>query len=232
MPDAASSSPFWRVLGLLLLRELLLARQAPLALLSPLLFLALAASLFFLVLAPYGNLPEVVYAAVLWVAILLANLTAMERLFGADYDDGCLEQCLLSGQPLYLPVLGKLLAHWLVTTLPLALGASVLALASRLPLPAVGVLFWSLLLGSGVLSSLGALGAALLLSLRRGVLLLYLLVLPLYVPVLLWGMGSVEQALRGEPAGRSLAALAGLLLLTLSLVLPAVCVALHIALED
>ena len=132
---------------------------------------------------------------VVWVAALLASMLALERLFAADYDDGTLEQLLLTGQPLSLLVLAKVLAHWLLTGLPLVLLAPLVAMQYHLHGVAVWVMMASLLVGTPVLSLLGAIGAALTLGLRGGGILLSLLILPLYIPVLVYGSGAVTVSM-------------------------------------
>ena len=132
---------------------------------------------------------------VVWVAALLASMLALERLFAADYDDGTLEQLLLTGQPLSLLVLAKVLAHWLLTGLPLVLLAPLVAMQYHLQGVAVWVMMASLLVGTPVLSLLGAIGAALTLGLRGGGILLSLLILPLYIPVLVYGSGAVTVSM-------------------------------------
>jgi heme exporter protein B len=129
---------------------------------------------------------------VVWVAALLASMLALERLFAADYEDGTLEQMLLTAQPLPLLVLAKVAAHWLLTGLPLVLIAPLVGMQYHLSDDAVGVMMLSLLLGTPVLSLIGTIGAALTLGLRGGGILLSLLILPLYIPVLVYGAGAVE----------------------------------------
>jgi heme exporter protein B len=148
---------------------------------------------------------------VLWVLALLATLLALDTLFRRDYDDGTLEQLVLHADPLFVGVLAKVVAHWLVTGLPLTLFAPVGALLLNLDSRAVPVLVTTLLLGTPVLSVIGAVGAALTVSLRRGGLLLALIVLPLYVPVLILGAGAVTATVDGIDAGAQIAWLAVLL---------------------
>jgi heme exporter protein B len=132
---------------------------------------------------------------VVWVAALLASMLALERLFAADYDDGTLEQMLLTGQPLSLLVLAKVVAHWLLTGLPLVIIAPLVAMQYHWNRVAVWVMMASLALGTPVLSLLGAIGAALTLGLRGGGILLSLLILPLYIPVLVYGAGAVDVSM-------------------------------------
>jgi heme exporter protein B len=129
---------------------------------------------------------------VVWVAALLASMLALERLFAADYEDGTLEQMMLTAQPLSLLVLAKITAHWLLTGLPLALIAPLVGMQYHLSDDAILIMVASLMLGTPVLSLIGAIGAALTLGLRGGGILLSLLILPLYIPVLVYGAGAVE----------------------------------------
>ena len=180
-------------------------------------FFVIAVSLF-----PFGVGPEPttlarIAAGVVWVAALLAALLAMERLFVADYDDGGLELLALAPVPLPAVVLAKVLAHWLTTGLPLIVAAPVLAVMMRMADDGLGVLVVALALGTPTLSLIGAVGAALILGARRGGVLLGLLVLPLWVPVLIFGVGAVEAAVGGYAIRPHLMLLGGLLLGALAL---------------
>jgi len=154
---------------------------------------------------------------IIWVAALLATLLSLDSLFRSDHEDGSLEQILLMPQPLSVLVLGKIAAHWLATGLPLLLMAPVLGVLLHLETSTLGVLVASLALGTPVLSLVGAIGMALVVGLRRGGMLLSLLVLPLYVPVLIFGAGAVAQTQMGLPYAGQLALLGALLALALSL---------------
>lgn len=183
---------------------------------------ALAFFLLATVLFPFGLGPEPellarVGAGILWVVALLASLIALERLFADDFQDGSLELLALGPLPLPLVVLAKLLAHWLATGLPLVLLAPALALFLHMEPSGLPVLVVSLLLGTPALSLIGAVGAALVLGARRGGLLLPLLVLPLYVPTLIFGAAAVDAALAGLAAGPHLSLLAAILLGSLAL---------------
>jgi heme exporter protein B len=165
---------------------------------------ALALSFFALVatLVPLGigadlRLLARVAGGILWVAAVLAALLSLDRLFQGDYEDGSLELIALAPLPLELTALAKLLAHWLTTGLPLTLLSPVLALMFNLPPPATAMLFVSLLLGTPAVSAVGAIGAALTLSLKRGGLILPLIILPLLAPVVIFGAGSVARVLDG-----------------------------------
>jgi heme exporter protein B len=162
-----------------------------------LLFFVVVASLFPLGIGAEPNLLRAIAPGVIWVSALLSSMLSLRRLFEADHADGTLEQLLLGATPLPLLVVGKVLAHWIVSGIPLVLIAPLIALQYDVAPALYGVLALSLLLGTPVLSLIGAVGAALTLGLRGGGVLLALLVLPLYVPVLIMGAGSVEMASAG-----------------------------------
>jgi len=178
---------FLAVLG----RDLLLAMRRRTDVLTTLFFFVIVVSLFPLGVGTEERILRELGPGVVWVAALLASMLALERLFAADYDDGTLEQMLLTGQPLSLLVLAKVVAHWLLTGLPLVLIAPLVAMQYQLPDVATLFMMLSLLVGTPVLSLIGAIGAALTLGLRGGGILLSLLILPLYIPVLVYGAGAV-----------------------------------------
>jgi heme exporter protein B len=178
-------------------REFKLLLQSREELANPLIFLFLALTLFAL---GGGGSPEMLrdYApAIIVVLELLANLLALEGLFRRDYDDGSLEMLVLMAEPLFLPVLAKILAHWIYSGLAMTVLAPLAALILFLPAEVLPTLLLTLLVGTPALSLIGAIGAALTVSLRRGGVLLALLVLPLYVPVLIFGAGAVVEAMAG-----------------------------------
>jgi heme exporter protein B len=185
------------VLRSVVYRDLLLAARRRSDVLTALAFFVIVVSLFPLGLGPEPNLLRRIAPGIIWVAALLASMLSLARLFAADYADGTLEQMMLSAAPLGVIVLGKVAAHWLVSGLPLVLISPVLALQFDLPQESMGVLTLSLLVGTPVLSLIGAIGAGLTLGLRGGGVLLSLLVLPLYVPVLIIGTGAVEMTEAG-----------------------------------
>ena len=162
-------------------------------------FFLIAVALFPFGIGPEPNLLARIAPGVIWVAALLAAMLSMERLFQSDYEDGSLELLVLTPAPLELTVLGKVLVHWLSTGLPLIIAAPMLAMMMHLPTDAVGVLLGSLALGTPALSLIGAVGAALVLGARRGGVLLSLLVLPLFIPVLIFAVGAVDAAAAGLP---------------------------------
>ena len=188
------------------------------------------------ILFPFGVGPEPallgrIAPGILWVTALLAALLSLERLFQADYEDGSLEALALMPLPLEAQVLAKCLAHWLVTGLPLSLAAPILGLLLQLDAAGYPVLVLSLLLGTPTLSLIGAVGAALSLGARRGGVLLSLLVLPLYIPVLIFGVLAVEQSIAGLGARPHLLLLGALLAAALPLAPVAAAAALRQALE-
>jgi heme exporter protein B len=212
-------------------RELRIALRRKGDALNVLVFFVVVASLFPLGVGPEANQLRAMAAGVAWIAALLAALLSLPRLFAADYADGTLEQMLVAPQPLALVVLAKIAAHWLLTGLPLALVAPLIGLQYGLPADALCVLLVSLLIGTPVLSLLGAAGAALTLGVRGGGALLGLLVLPLFVPVLVFGAGAVTANLTGINPSAHLSLL-GAFLAVSSVVGPwAACAALRVALD-
>ena len=168
------------------------------------------------VLFPFGIGPEVnvlerVSAGVLMVTALLASMLSLDRLFQADYEDGSLELLVLTPTPLGLVVAAKMLAHWLTTGLPLMVAAPVLAVLLHMQPEGFGTLLAAMALGTPILSLIGGIGAALVLGARRGGVLLSLLILPLYVPVLIFGVGAIDAAVQGLSARPHLLILAGIL---------------------
>lgn len=180
--------------------------------LTTLFFFIIVVSLFPLGVGPEMNMLRTMAPGVVWVAALLASMLSLGRMFASDHLDGTLEQMLLSPQSLSMLVLGKALAHWLVTGVPLVLMAPVLGIQYDLTGEALLVLTASLLLGTPVLSLIGAIGAALTLGLRGGGVLVSLLVLPLYIPVLIFGAGAVEASAAGLGAGAHMSLLGAFLL--------------------
>lgn len=216
----------------LLRRDLLTAFRQKQDLANPLLFFVIVATLF-----PLGVSPEHAFlsragAGVLWVAALLATLLSLDHLFRHDYDDGTLEQWVLLPQPLALVVLAKVTAHWLLTGVPLVLLSPLLGLMLQLPADGIGILSLTLLVGTPLLSLIGAIGAALTVGLRGGGVLLSLLILPLYIPVLIFGTGTVLAATDGASVSGHFAILGALLALGLPLAPLAAAAALRISLSN
>jgi len=198
-------------------RDLVLAFRRRAEMINPLLFFVLVITLFPLGIGAQPHLLQSIAPGVIWVAALLAAMLSLDSLFRSDFDDGSLEQMLLSPHPASLLVLAKVIAHWLVTGLPLLLVAPLLAVFLGLPSHALGVLLLTLLLGTPVLSLIGAIGVALTVGLRRGGMILSLLVLPLYVPVLIFAGNAVQMAAGGLPVDAQISILISILLLSLVL---------------
>ncbi len=209
----------WQLLVLVVRRDLLLAMRRRADVFTTLIFFVMVVSLFPLGVGSEMELLRKMAPGVLWVAALLASMLSLGRLFSADYVDGTLEQMMLAPQSLSILVLGKMIAHWMVSGLPLVLIAPVLGIQFDLSVPAQGVLVLGLLLGTPVLSMIGGIGAALTLGLRGGGVLLSLLVLPLCIPVLIFGTGAVyaiSAGLNGAMVS-NLALLAAMLMFSLVL---------------
>ncbi len=215
----------------ILRRDLLVVMRRKSEVLTALFFFVIVCSLFPLGIGPEPDLLRKIAPGVLWVCALLATMLGLQRMFAADHADGTLEQMAISPTSLVWLVVGKIGAHWLVAGLPLVLMAPVLGLQFDLDAEALGVLVLALALGTPVLSLIGAIGAALTLGVRGGGVLLSLLVLPLYIPVLIFGAGAVESHIAGLGAGGHLSLLASLLILAAFFAPWATTAALRIALE-
>jgi heme exporter protein B len=225
-PEAPTSAAF-----VSLRRDLLLAARHRSEVLTALAFFVVVTSLFPLGIGPEPELLRRVGPGALWVAALLATLLGLPRLFAADHADGTLEQMALSPQSFTLHVAGKVAAHWLLCGLPLVLIAPLLGLQFGLDGDAIGVLFISLLLGTPLLSLIGAIGAALTLGVRGGGVLLALLVLPLFIPALVFGAGAVEAQAAGLGVRGHLSVLGAMLVLALFFAPWVTTAALRIAME-
>ncbi len=212
-------------------RDLLLAMRRKSEVLTALFFFIIVVSLFPLGIGPEPVLLKKIAPGVLWVAALLSTMLSLNRLFATDYADGTLEQLALSPTPLGLLVAGKIVAHWLTSGVPLLFLAPVLGLQFDLDASALWILMVALLLGTPLLSLIGSIGAALTLGVRGGGVLLSLLVLPLYIPALIFGAGAVEAHISGLGAGGHLSLLAALLALAAFFAPWATTAALRIALE-
>jgi heme exporter protein B len=212
-------------------RDLLLAFRRRTDVMGTLVFFCIVGALFPLGVGPEPELLRTLAPGALWVAALLASTLALQRLFGADHADGTLEQLLLSPEPLVLIVAGKVVAHWLISGLPLVLLTPLLALQFGLDADATIALALSLLIGTPALSLVGAIGAALTLDVRGGGVLVALLVLPLSVPVLIFGAGAAVAETGSTLAGANLLLLCGLLAAAVALAPWATASALRISLE-
>ncbi len=212
-------------------RDLKLAMRRQADMVSALFFFIIVVSLFPLGIGPEPDTLRKLAPGVLWVAALLATMLSLPRLFSDDHRDGTLEQLALAPHPLGLVVTGKVIAHWLVSGLPLALLAPVLGIQFDLSTEGLWILTLSILLGTPALSGIGAIGAALTLGLRGGGVLVSLLVLPLYIPVLIFGAGAVDAAVSGLGGEAHLSLLAALTLASIGFAPWATAAALKIALE-
>ena len=220
-----------RVMLAVLKREIALGLRQKGEVLTPLMFFMVIASLFPLGVGAESNLLLRMAPGVLWVSALLAAMLSLQRMFATDYADGSLEQMVLSPTPLALLVLSKAMAHFLLSGLPLVLMAPVLGLQFGLDGRALGILMVSLLLGTPSLSLIGSIGAALTLGVRGAGVLLSLLILPLYIPILIFGAGAVEADAAGLGIGGHLSLLAAMLVLSLFFSPLATAAALRISLE-
>jgi heme exporter protein B len=219
------------VFGAVLRRDLRVAFRRWSELAYPLIFFVIVVTLFPLALSPTAALLREIGTGVLWVAALLSSLLALDGLFRADADDGSLEQLLLSPAPLTLSVLAKIVAHTLVTLLPLVCLVPLLALSFNLPVYALPTLALALLLATPTLSVLVALGAALTVGLRRGGAIVGLLVLPLTGPLLIFGTRATDLSINGEPTAGPLFLMASLAVLAISLGPFAIAAAVRVGLE-
>lgn len=207
----------WQALKTVMQRDLMVVMRRRSDVLNPLLFVLMVVSLFPLAVGPGPDILGRMAAGVIWVAALLSALLGSERLFREDFLDGTLEQLTLQPQPLALLAFAKVVVHWLLSGLPLVILAPLCALLLKLPVEAWPALIATLVVGTPILSAVTAIGAALTVSLGRGGALLSLLLLPLFIPLLIFATGAVEAALAGTDAWPQVLLLAGLSLLTLLL---------------
>ena len=219
---------FWHIIK----RELQIAMRKQAEILNPLWFFLIVITLFPLVIGPDPELLSRIAPGVAWVAALLSALLSFERLFRDDYIDGSLEQLMLTSQPLVLTALAKVLAHWLLTGLPLILLSPIAALLLSLEIPIWWALVLTLLLGTPVLSCLGAIGVALTVGLRKGGVLLSLLVVPLFIPVLIFSATVLDAAGLSLPYNGQLAILGAILAGVMTLSPFAIAAALRISLDQ
>ena len=219
---------FWNIIK----RELQIAMRKQAEILNPLWFFLIVITLFPLVIGPDPELLSRIAPGVAWMAALLSALLSFERLFRDDYIDGSLEQLMLTSQPLVLTALAKVLAHWLLTGLPLILLSPIAALLLSLEIPIWWALVLTLLLGTPVLSCLGAIGVALTVGLRKGGVLLSLLVVPLFIPVLIFSASVLDAAGLNLPYNGQLAILGAILAGVMTLSPFAIAAALRISLDQ
>ena len=219
---------FWNIIK----RELQIAMRKQAEILNPLWFFLIVITLFPLIIGPDPKLLSRIAPGVAWVAALLSALLSFERLFRDDFIDGSLEQVMLTSQPLVLTALAKVLAHWLLTGLPLILLSPIAALLLSLEISIWWALVLTLLLGTPVLSCLGAIGVALTVGLRKGGVLLSLLVVPLFIPVLIFSASVLDAAGLNLPYGGQLAILGAILAAVVTLSPFAIATALRISLDQ
>lgn len=227
MTETTLSQAMWYLLR----RDLLLTIRRGNEWINPLVFFVIVVSLFPLGIGPGANTLQLIGPGVVWVSALLATLLALDGLFKSDFQDGALELMLLSPHPLSVLVLAKVFAHWLITGLPLVLLSPLLGVLLHQDLQVMWVLMASLALGTATLSLIGAIGAALTVGIKRGGVLLSLLVLPLYVPVLIFGSNAVASAGMGLAVEGQLSLLGGALCLALALSPLAAAAALRVSVE-
>ena len=221
----------FKVFLTVLKRDLILALRRKSDVTSTLFFFVVVVSLFPLAIGPELDTLRLIAPGIVWVAALLASMLALDHMFSVDYQDGSLEQLLLTPQPLTILVAAKILAHWLITGLPLVLIAPLLGIQYDLSTEAIGVLLLTLLAGTPALSLIGAIGAALTLGLRGGGVLVSLLVLPLTIPVLIFGAGAVEASISGLGEEGHLSMLLAILVMSMLLAPLATAMALRISVE-
>ena len=215
----------------LLRRDFLLAYRRRAELLQPLVFLLVVVTLFPLGVGPSPNLLASIAPGVIWIAALLATVLSLDSLFRSDFEDGTLEQMVLSGQSLALIALARTVAHWLVAGLPIVLLSPLLAMWMNLPDEGLAILVESLIIGTPVLSLIGAIGGALTVSLKRGGQLLSLLVFPLYVPLLILATSAVSSAVVDLPSTGQLGLMTAGLIASLTLAPFATAAALKLSLN-
>jgi heme exporter protein B len=221
----------WQAMMLVVRRELCLSFRRPEQLLQPLVFFLIVTTLFPLGLSVQLSLLRDMAPGVLWVAALLSSLLSLDALFKSDADDGTLEQLALSGQGLTVIIVAKTLAHWLVSGAALVLASPLVATALGIPTAAFATMLASLALGTLTLSWLGAIGAGLTVGLKRGNVLLSLIVLPLAMPLLIFGAGATDRAISGTSTAGALYFLGSLCVLTCTLAPFAATAALRITLD-
>ena len=218
---------FWQIIR----RDLLLARRQGASSLLGVAFFVIAVSLFPFAVGPDPIVLASIGAGIIWVSALLATLLSLDRLFQADFEDGSLDVLVMMRQPVAMLVLAKTAAHWLTTALPLIIASPLLAMFMALPTDAFGTLVLSMAIGTPGLSLIGAVGAALTVGMRRGGVLMSLLVLPLYIPILIFGVGAMGAVMMGHDGTSALMLLGSISLVALVLAPLGAAAALRLALE-
>lgn len=231
-PLESPSLSLWAGFSTLVRRDLLLAMRQRSDMVNPVFFFMMVVALFPLGVSPEPSQLQIIAPGVLWIAALLATLLSVDSLFRQDYEDGALELLLQSPHPLFVLVLGKLVAHWLSTSLPLILSAPLLAVMLFVDGHTLGVLMLSLLLGTPVLSMISAIGSALTVGLQRGGVLVAIIALPLYIPVLIFGTSAVQSAAMRLDFHGQLAYLAAMMCLAITLAPFAIAAGLRISVRQ
>ena len=211
------TSSLLNAFGAVIKRDLLLAYRFRAELINPLAFFVMVITLFPLALGAEIALLKRIAPAIIWVAALLASLMSIESLFRADYDDGSLELMVMTPHPLSILVLAKVIGHWLVSSVPLLFIAPLMGMMLHMDTDIIGVLMLTLLLGTPVLSLIGGIAVALTLGLRKGGALLAILVLPLYVPILIFASSAIDAAMTSFPVSGHLSMMCAILFLALTL---------------
>lgn len=201
------------------------------ALIQPLIFFIIIALLFPFSLPAENDLLQGIGGGVIWVSAVLATMLSLESMFHSDFQDGTLEQMLIHPRSLQLAMLGKSLAHWTSTGLILSLFSPILCITFNIPTEQIWVLFFGLLLGTPSLSLIGAIGAAITVTLRRGGVLIAIIILPLYIPILIFGAGMLTQSAQGLEVASQMYALAAILVLSLTLAPFAIAGALRVTID-
>jgi heme exporter protein B len=211
------TSSLLNAFGAVIKRDLLLAYRFRAELINPLAFFVMVITLFPLALGAEIALLKRIAPAIIWVAALLASLMSIENLFRADYDDGSLELMVMTPHPLSILVMAKVMGHWLTSSVPLLFIAPLMGMMLHMDADIIGVLMLTLLLGTPVLSLIGGIAVALTLGLRKGGALLAILVLPLYVPILIFASSAIDAAMTGFPVSGHLSMMCAILFLALTL---------------
>ena len=227
-----NETPLYSSLKVVLRRDLLIAFRKRSDIVNPLLFFVIVAIIMPMGLSPESKILSVLAPGLIWIIALLAMLLSVDGLFRSDYEDGALEQLILSPQPLYFIVLIKILVHWLTTGLPLTLMAPLLGLLLFLPTEGFLPMVLSLLMGTANLSLVGAIGAAFTVSLRTGGILLSLIIIPFYIPVLVFGAAAIVSAIEGDSTEVPMAALGALLAIAIALAPLAISAALKMSIQQ
>ncbi|MBL4585011.1 MAG: heme exporter protein CcmB [Pseudomonadales bacterium] len=213
-------------------RELLIAARYPAEVLNPLVFFLMVVTLFPLGISPEPEFLAKIAGPVIWIAALLAMMLSLDSLFKNDFDDGSLAQLLITPSPLAVLILVKVLTHWFTTVFPIILLAPLLGAMLQLPAEGYRALLLTLLLGTPIISLIGAIGAALTVGLHRGGVLLSLIVLPLFIPILVFGTGAIEAATLAMQYNGQLAMLSAMLLIALLVTPIATAAALKISINN